>query len=106
MKAPVKADAPGTRDRLVESARLLFWERGYTATGVNDILARAEAKSGSFYHFFPSKEALLVAVLDRYLALLQSEVIDPSTRGIADPVDRVFGVLALYRQSVLQTQFA
>ena len=40
---------PGTdtRERLVNAARELFLEHGYTATGIAQILARAEAKSGS-----------------------------------------------------------
>jgi len=49
-----------TRERLLDAARYLFWERGYTATGMAEILHRAQANAGSFYHFFPSKEALLL----------------------------------------------
>ncbi|MEO8881495.1 MAG: helix-turn-helix domain-containing protein, partial [Gemmatimonadaceae bacterium] len=48
-----------TRDRLVNSARFLFWERGFAGTSMADLLAHAEVNSGSFYHFFESKEALL-----------------------------------------------
>ena len=52
-----------TRERIVEAARQLFFKQGYAATGVAEILKAAEANSGSLYHFFPSKEDLLVAVL-------------------------------------------
>jgi len=64
---PVQSVVPDTRQRLVETAVFLFWENGYAATGVAEILARAKVNSGSFYHFFKSKEALLLAVLDWYL---------------------------------------
>ena len=57
--APKPSD---TRERLIEAARHLFWERGYAATGLAEILARAGANSGSFYHFFESKDALLRTV--------------------------------------------
>ena len=43
-----------TRDRLIESARYLFWERGYAGTSMADLLAHANVNSGSFYHFFES----------------------------------------------------
>jgi TetR/AcrR family transcriptional repressor of nem operon len=56
-----------TRERILEAARYLFWERGYSATGINDILKQAQARSGSFYHFFAGKEALLNAVLASYV---------------------------------------
>ena len=55
---------PITRERIVEAARQLFFRQGYTATGISQILKAAEAKSGSLYHFFPSKEDLLAAVLE------------------------------------------
>ena len=55
----------GTRERIVEAARYLFWEKGYAATGLAEILARADANSGSFYHFFDSKDAVLRTVSTR-----------------------------------------
>lgn len=39
-------------------------DHGYHAVGVADICARAGTKKGSFYHFFDSKQALAVAMLD------------------------------------------
>lgn len=41
-------------------------QRGYAAIGVAEICARAEVRKGSFYHFFPSKQALSVAAIDAY----------------------------------------
>src|SRR5580704_10316669 len=42
---------------LIESARHLFRERGFAGTSMADLLAHAGVNSGSFYHFFESKEA-------------------------------------------------
>ena len=42
------AAANTTRARLLDAARYLFWEKGYTATGMSEILGRAQANSGSF----------------------------------------------------------
>lgn len=52
-----------TRDRLIEAAMRLFWKKGYQSTSVTDILAAAGANSGSLYHFFPTKQNVLLAVL-------------------------------------------
>ena len=52
-----------TRERIVEAALYLFWKNGYAGTGLAEILESAEAKPGSFYYFFKTKEELLLAVL-------------------------------------------
>ncbi len=52
------------RERLVASGSELMHERGYTAVGVSEVCSAAEVKKGSFYHFFPSKLDLALAVLD------------------------------------------
>jgi TetR/AcrR family transcriptional repressor of nem operon len=100
---PVPSAASDTRERLIEAAVFLFWENGYAATGVAEILARAKVNSGSFYHFFKSKEALLLAVLDWYLLGLEPFVMQPAFAQSPDPVERVFAVLAFYRQNLIKT---
>ena len=92
-----------TRDRLIESARYLFWERGFAGTSMADLLAHASVNSGSFYHFFESKEALLRAVLDGYLHALHPMVVDPAFAQTDEPVERIFAILGGYRQRILQT---
>jgi len=54
------------RQSLVDSAGELIFERGYAAVGVAEICARAGVQKGSFYHFFPSKQALTVAAIEDY----------------------------------------
>lgn len=56
------------KERILDSAMALIQLRGYTSTSLEDILSRAGVKKGSFYHFFASKQALGLAVLDRYFA--------------------------------------
>ncbi|HWC95893.1 MAG TPA: TetR/AcrR family transcriptional regulator [Candidatus Sulfopaludibacter sp.] len=92
-----------TRERLLEAGRFLFWERGYAATGIAEILARAQANAGSFYHFFPGKEALLLAVLDSYLEGLEPVIVQPAFAATPDPVERIFAILAGYRERLVQT---
>jgi len=92
-----------TRERLIASARYLFWERGFAGTSMADLLAHSGVNSGSFYHFFESKEALLRAVLEMYLQLLRPAVVDPAFATADDPVERIFAILAGYRERILQT---
>ncbi len=94
---------PKTRDRLIHSARHLFWERGYAGTSMADLLAHAQVNSGSFYHFFESKEALLRAVLEGYLHALRPMIVDPAFARSPAPVDRIFAILAGYRERILTT---
>lgn len=95
--------APSTRERLLDSARYLFWERGYAGTSMADLLGQAEVNSGSFYHFFDSKEALLREVLEGYLQLLRPMVIDPAFASVQEPLGRIFAILAGYRLRILAT---
>jgi TetR/AcrR family transcriptional repressor of nem operon len=55
-----------TREHLIEVGLKQIFRAGYTSTGINDILELADVPKGSFYHYFPSKEAFAKAVLDRY----------------------------------------
>jgi len=95
--------APNTRQRLVEAALYLFWLQGYAATGIAQILDRSKANAGSFYHFFKTKEELLLAVLELYIQTLRPIVVDPVAIRLDDPIDRVFGILEFYRGNLLAT---
>ncbi|HMF10741.1 MAG TPA: TetR family transcriptional regulator C-terminal domain-containing protein [Gemmataceae bacterium] len=96
---------PETRERLVETARRLFHEQGYTATGIAQILDAGAARSGSLYYFFPTKEDLLLAVLEKYKELLWPMVVQPVFDRVRDPIERIFGILDGYRKQLLATKY-
>ena len=91
-----------TRVRILESASRLFHEQGFAATGVATILREADVNSGSLYHFFASKEALLEGVLNWYLERLYPEIMQPMELAEPDPLARVFRLLAWYRGFLLE----
>lgn len=88
---------PSTRERLVHTAMRLFAEKGYLSTSVADILREAGANSGSLYHAFPTKQDLLLAVLETYRQGIHPMLLAPAWAGVDDPIERVFALLGAYR---------
>ena len=95
--------ADDTKDRLVFSALQLFSEKGYGSTSIADILKAAEANSGSLYYFFPTKQDVLLEVLRRYRDGIHPMLLAPAWEGVDDPIERVFALLARYRQALEMT---
>lgn len=60
-------------DRALDGAMALFWERGYEATSMRDLTARAGISSSSLYATFGDKRELYGAALERYRALEQEQ---------------------------------
>ncbi|MFJ4656923.1 TetR/AcrR family transcriptional regulator [Nocardia sp. NPDC088792] len=56
------------RERLIETARELLWERGYVGTSPKAIQQRSGAGQGSMYHHFRGKSDLARAAIDRSAA--------------------------------------
>lgn len=92
-----------TRERLILKAFELFHRQGYGATGIAQILKEAEVNSGSLYYYFPTKEDLLIAVLEWCKVNLWPEIIQPVFDRLSDPIERIFGVLDGYRQMLTMT---
>jgi AcrR family transcriptional regulator len=63
-----------TRSQILAAAEEGFAARGYDATGVAEICQRAGVTKGGFYHHFPSKHALFLELLDRWLSMLDGEL--------------------------------
>ena len=58
--------AINTRDRIIEAAKSRFHSRSYADVGIKEICDTANIQKGSFYHFFPSKRDLVLAVIDEF----------------------------------------
>ncbi|HVN89857.1 MAG TPA: TetR/AcrR family transcriptional regulator [Candidatus Binataceae bacterium] len=55
-----------SRTSIISTARNLMLHHGYAATSVDDICSTAKVTKGSFYHYFESKEAVAIAVLNAF----------------------------------------
>jgi TetR/AcrR family transcriptional repressor of nem operon len=94
---------PPTSERLIHAAMTLFMEKGYLSTSIADILRAAEANSGSLYHAFPTKQDLLLAVLERYRDGIGPMLLAPAWENVEDPIARIFALLARYRLALAET---
>ncbi len=91
-----------TRERLIEAAGELFWERGYAGVGLAEIASAAGARQGSLYHFFPTKDDLLLAVIERQSVLILG-AIDSAMSRHEPGVERVLAVFEFYRRFMERT---
>lgn len=79
-----------TKDAILEAALQTFLTNGYEGTSVRMILEEANVVTGSFYHFFKSKEDLFEKAVERFLYLYKEEfvsIIADDTRSFGEQLD-------------------
>lgn len=86
-----------TRDHLLATGAQLCLSRGFTGMGLSELLATAEVPKGSFYHYFRSKEAFGVAMLENHYALYNQQLQQHLTQGERCYRERV---IAWFQQSL------
>ena len=62
------------KERILKAVDCLFYEQGYRATGINQIIAEAQVAKASFYQHFPSKEALVLEYIEAYNTNLRTKL--------------------------------
>src|SRR5437016_6185229 len=87
------------KKRLLDSAIDLLWLGSYGAVPVDAICARARVQKGSFYHFFRSKDELVIAALEAHWQS-RRPVLDTLFSATAPPLDR----FAIYFKHVYERQ--
>jgi TetR/AcrR family transcriptional repressor of nem operon len=80
---------PDTYQRILDSAKELMYASSYADVGVAAICNKAEVKKGSFYHFFPSKQELTLAVIDTYFVELKDGILDRAFDSALPPLERI-----------------
>jgi AcrR family transcriptional regulator len=76
-----------TVDALVEATARILVKNGYDRASTNKIAARAGVSIGSLYQYFPSKEALVAAVIDRHAQEVSQVVRDAMIKVAAGPLE-------------------
>jgi TetR/AcrR family transcriptional repressor of nem operon len=78
-----------TRQRILDSARELIYARSYTDVGVAAICEHAGVKKGSFYHFFPSKQELTLAVIEELFSTFKERIYNDCFSAQVAPLERL-----------------
>lgn len=86
------------RGELLDSAQVLFFERGYDKTTVNDLIQHAGLSKGGFYHHFSSKEEVLEALVERLASASMAELKDVLEGPDLDALTRLNTFLSRARQ--------
>lgn len=66
-RKPVQSRSTATVEAIVEAAAQVFARHGYAAGTTNRIAVRAGVSTGTLYQYFPNKDAILVALIERHL---------------------------------------
>jgi AcrR family transcriptional regulator len=83
-----------TRAALLDEATMLFAERGYAGTSLEDVASASQVTRGAVYHHFASKQALFEAVLDLQEKRATTEIVAAATA--ANPWDAAMLALDAY----------
>ncbi|MBF0185034.1 MAG: TetR/AcrR family transcriptional regulator [Magnetococcales bacterium] len=90
------------KERLIQSGMALIHAGGYAQAGVQDICLRAGVRKGSFYHFFASKSALALAVVERFRQF-SDQFLDQALANDLPAVERL--IRLFHMAAVLQEEF-
>jgi len=95
---------PDTKERLVASAARLWHAKSYADVGVSEICAEAGVKKGSFYHFFPSKSDVALAVLDARREQAIEYIFRPALSNESPPLARLTQLIEIQYELQKQIQ--
>ena len=101
MPAPEQSEA---RERILETAADLFYRNGYRATGINEVIAKAEVAKATFYAHFPTKDDLCLAYLKRRNAREAAEIME-FVNSKRTPRNRFLAVMESMEPWAINTKF-
>ena len=101
-RRPRQARAQATVEAIVKATARVLVDEGYDRASTNRIAHAAGVSIGSLYQYFPSKEALVAALVDSHLermrATLDQALVGEAPASLADRARRlVRGMMAAYR---------
>lgn len=103
-QAKAKSTDSEARERILETAKKLFYEQGYISTGINQVIAEAKVAKNTFYYYFPSKEDLCIAYLEsrheNWMNWLTGKV-----EANKNPLDKLLGIFDYLREWMKDCRF-
>jgi TetR/AcrR family transcriptional regulator, transcriptional repressor for nem operon len=101
-------DAAGyneTRDALLRAGLEVLTEKGFAATGIDEILRRVAVPKGSFYHYFPSKDAFGIQLIECYAEYFARKLDRILTVESLSPLQRLRAFMADARDGMARHDF-
>ncbi|MDQ4624303.1 TetR/AcrR family transcriptional regulator [Janthinobacterium lividum] len=93
-----KKSSADMRQHLIDIAKALMAEKGYTAVGLAELVAAAGVPKGSFYYYFKSKEEFGQALLDDYFTTYL-QAVDALLAGPGNARERLLAYFDYWRET-------
>lgn len=90
-----------TRQKILDSARGLFYSKGYNNTSIDEILRASKIKKGNFYFHYGSKEDLGYAVIESYL-FNEINMMDKILQLPGSPLERLFQLFESSKKNLVE----
>jgi AcrR family transcriptional regulator len=107
MNPQVKLKSDDTRERIIETADVLFRRLGYAKTAVADIAAELRMSPANVYRFFPSKIAIVEAICQRCLLECEEKVwtVARSRGPASERLERLFlEIMAYHKENLFEEE--
>src|SRR4051794_37910637 len=88
-KAPRQDRSRATVDAILDATARVLVQEGYDRTSTNRIAVKAGVSVGSLYQYFPSKEALVAALVDRHMEEMNQVLLEGMSGLDVKPPERV-----------------
>ncbi|MDF2634541.1 MAG: transcriptional regulator, TetR family [Pelosinus sp.] len=80
-----------TREKLIKTGAKAMLAKSYHAVGIQEILTKVDVPKGSFYHYFESKEAFGVAIIEYYGEQLANSITEKLADEGPSPREKIRG---------------
>lgn len=86
-------------DEVLEKAMRLFWEQGYEATSMDDLIKRTGVHRGSLYETFGNKEQIFLAAFDRFSSCVSA----PFAQRLLESPTPLATLQAFFRENIVES---
>ena len=92
MSTATHARPSAARQRILDTAFVLFYARGIRAVGIDLIIAESGVAKATFYKYFPAKDDLVVAYLDKVDAIWTGQLKAAAEAAGPEPAHQLIGM--------------
>jgi len=72
----IKTSEKDTKQKILDAAINIFANKGYHDTRVDEIVERSQTSKGAVYFYFPSKEQIFLAIINKFASMLKERLVD------------------------------